>query len=589
MAGVSANLKASVAKLGAAGVPPADWVTTLDDGGALRSRASAMAVRPNGNVVVAGDTATNAPAFKTLIAELDADGDPTTAFGPNGSRIDDLRAGATTQELPNDVLVRADGKLLVSILDFTENQQYYDDSSVRRFGTDGGLDTTYGTSGAFRFGAGRPNADIAGLEALPDGTTLVVGYALSGIGVLSIRGRLTPDGKPAAGEPAAGRPGLVETVDDFAALPGGYVAVVGGRTVPPSGVDPFSARLEPDGGLDAQWAAFGATPGVSLLSGGTVNRATAVLKQGNRLITAHGDTTVPVVGSDAPVTLTAQSLNGPPTASLTANPDPVAAGGRITLVAGGSTDPDGPGSLVYEFDFGNDGSVDLRGVNPSAEYTVPSSAAGRRADAVTVVDEFGARSRAVVGYSVGAAPTRPAGCLVAGYPLRGGSRGELLTGTEAADVLLGGGGNDLLRGLDGDDCLFGGTGNDRLDGGEDDDVLRGDSGGDVLAGAAGNDRLSGGTGNDRLAGGSGDDRLGGGSGNDRLGGGRGADALTGGSGADRLTGGTGGDRFSGGSGGDRISARDRARDRIACGSGRDRVTADRRDRVARDCERVSRR
>jgi hypothetical protein len=45
----------------------------------------------------------------------------------------------------------------------------------------------------------------------------------------------------------------------------------------------------------------------------------------------------------------------------------------------------------------------------------------------------------------------------------------------------------------------------------------------------------------------------------------------------------------GSSGNDRISARDRARDNVNCGSGRDRVTADRIDKVAANCERVSRR
>ena len=46
--------------------------------------------------------------------------------------------------------------------------------------------------------------------------------------------------------------------------------------------------------------------------------------------------------------------------------------------------------------------------------------------------------------------------------------------------------------------------------------------------------------------------------------------------------------ISGGAGNDTITARDGKRDRISCGSGRDKVTADKRDRVAKNCERVSR-
>jgi hypothetical protein len=42
-------------------------------------------------------------------------------------------------------------------------------------------------------------------------------------------------------------------------------------------------------------------------------------------------------------------------------------------------------------------------------------------------------------------------------------------------------------------------------------------------------------------------------------------------------------------GNDLVHARDGVRDEVSCGPGRDRVLADRRDRIARDCERVSRR
>jgi Ca2+-binding RTX toxin-like protein len=111
-----------------------------------------------------------------------------------------------------------------------------------------------------------------------------------------------------------------------------------------------------------------------------------------------------------------------------------------------------------------------------------------------------------------------------------------------------------------------------------------------VAGAAGNDRL----GATRFVGGvvllgdAGDDRLAGNVAADSLFGGKDDDQLFGAEGDDRLDGGRGRDGYSGGPGRDRILARDGFTDTIRCGSGRDTVTADRRDRVARDCERVSR-
>lgn len=111
-----------------------------------------------------------------------------------------------------------------------------------------------------------------------------------------------------------------------------------------------------------------------------------------------------------------------------------------------------------------------------------------------------------------------------------------------------------------------------------------------VAGGGGNDRL-GATrfvGDVILFGDAGDDRLAGNVSNDRLSGGTGDDALFGAEGNDRLDGGRGRDGLSGGPGRDRILAREGFTDTIRCGSGTDSVTADARDRVARDCERVSR-
>jgi uncharacterized repeat protein (TIGR01451 family) len=103
------------------------------------------------------------------------------------------------------------------------------------------------------------------------------------------------------------------------------------------------------------------------------------------------------------------------------------------------------------------------------------------------------------------------------------------------------------------------------------DTLQGAGGPDTLRGLAGNDRLLAGSGNDRLYGGPGNDRLLGGAGNDLL------------------YGGTGSDFLDAGPGNDTVHTRDRSVDTIRCGRGRDTVFADRRDRVARDCETVRRR
>ena len=162
-----------------------------------------------------------------------------------------------------------------------------------------------------------------------------------------------------------------------------------------------------------------------------------------------------------------------------------------------------------------------------------------------------------------------------------GPCGQVAVFTEKAVVSRGTDGPDLLSGyfypthldgLGGDDRLFGtDSTKDRMDGGPGNDTI--ESGG-LLLGGEGDDRLSAAIANEVPV---------------REDGGPGDDVLLGRYGNDRLTGGPGRDRISGNSGNDTIRARDGERDSIRCGDGRDRVSADRIDRVAHDCERVSRR
>ena len=182
-------------------------------------------------------------------------------------------------------------------------------------------------------------------------------------------------------------------------------------------------------------------------------------------------------------------------------------------------------------------------------------------------------------FTVDLADTLPefGSCPLDGNIVVGTIGDDTRTGTPQTDIMFGLGGSDVLRGAARPDCLTGQSGADQLFGGP---------GGDYLFGGLGNDRLAGAAGNDQLHGESGSDRITGGSG---------IDVLEGGGGGDRLSDSSGRDNFLGGPGNDTIDARDANRfgrslpDSVRCGPGRDTVLVDRRDRVARDCERVRRR
>ncbi len=203
--------------------------------------------------------------------------------------------------------------------------------------------------------------------------------------------------------------------------------------------------------------------------------------------------------------------------------------------------------------------------------TFPARPAGSTASSallqVRAIDRAGNEDATPAGrpYTIGAAatppppPSPPTGCTLRSVAITGTSAANTINGTARSDVILAKAGNDLVRGLAGNDCLYGEAGSDRLRGGSGADRLFGGPGGDRLEGESGGDRMSGAAGNDRL------------------------------------TDHSGRDSFSGGSGNDVIDARDtslagrRVRDTVSCGPGRDRVLADRRDRVLRDCERITRR
>ena len=120
------------------------------------------------------------------------------------------------------------------------------------------------------------------------------------------------------------------------------------------------------------------------------------------------------------------------------------------------------------------------------------------------------------------------------------------------------------------------------------DLIIGLAGDDVLRAGDRRDLVRGGDGHDKIAAGPGSDKVVGGPGDDRIHGGRQGDKILGGPGADGINGGLGHDLIKAGKGGDRIVANDGMRDHIICGPGFDSVKADKRDRIARDCERVLR-
>jgi Ca2+-binding RTX toxin-like protein len=401
-----------------------------------------------------------------------------------------------------------------------------------------------------------------------------------------------------------------------------------------SAVGVLANDTDPDGGPKQITSVTQPANGTVVITGGGSGLTYApVAKYCNSLAGAAPDTFTYTLtgGGTATVAMTVTCApKGPPAATTGAAT--AAAAGTVTLQ--GVVNPRGS-ATAYHFEYGTSaaygsstpdadagaGAADqpvsaaLSGLAGSTTYhyrLVATSAAGTTPGADR---EF--RSAGFTCGGLGAALPRASAFapVTAAAALTGTAGPDRIVGTPQGDHLSALGGNDCVLGLAGNDVIDagsgndlvegdgvcppgateptfctggGGSGNDTVTGGSGDDIVNGGEGADRLSGAEGDDRVRGGSGNDNLSGGSGDDILTGALGSDRVSGGSGDDRLTGSSGNDEISGGSGRDVFSASSGNDTISARDGTRDRIDCGSGRDRVSADRLDKVASNCERVSR-
>jgi uncharacterized delta-60 repeat protein len=154
--------------------------TTYGGGGAITTigggaAAYAMAVQPDGKVLLGGWTLSGGRKVFALARYLADTPQLDTSFGTNGVVIDDVDAAAIQQV--NAIAVQADGKIVAA----------GDDGSAivfRRYGATGALDTAFGASGLAVFSGMKGGRELA-IQA--DGTILAVGDLTAGAGFGVIR------------------------------------------------------------------------------------------------------------------------------------------------------------------------------------------------------------------------------------------------------------------------------------------------------------------------------------------------------------------------------------------------------------------
>lgn len=274
--------------------------------GAPNSEALALAVQPNGRLLVAGYLSVTGVTRQMAVARLLPDGSYDTSFNGIGrQRVQGIGDGATDYSRAHAIALDGNGRILLAgqAAKYT-NDVLETDFAAARLLSDGSLDETFGDGGhtmiAFDFGgATGSNLDVAhALQCMPDGRIVLAGEAdVSATATANMDMafvRLLADGAP---DPAFGTNGrtLVEfdrtpSGDDIArtlVLDGAHIVAAGyAHTEGDTGADLAFVRLLPNAARDPSFGNLGrrtldldlTDPGIQVVGG--------LARDGSRLLFA---------------------------------------------------------------------------------------------------------------------------------------------------------------------------------------------------------------------------------------------------------------------------------------------------------------
>jgi uncharacterized delta-60 repeat protein len=256
--------------------------------GSQDASASAVAVQPDGKIVLAGSVWTGED-YDIALARVHPNGEPDLAFGSQGRTTTPIGDG---WERAYDLAIQPDGAIVVAGEDRPAGGESAPHMVLLRYSSDGNLDESFGTGGIVTTSAG-DESSAHGLALQADGKIVVVGqitqasYDYFGIARYTAEGSLdTGDFGPDGYVMIA--PGYGGIAYDVAIQPDGWIVVAGDGDFG-SGTDDFTLmRVNWFGGLDDEFGAGGIAHG-SLVPGDDAARAVALQADGK--IVAAGSAT----------------------------------------------------------------------------------------------------------------------------------------------------------------------------------------------------------------------------------------------------------------------------------------------------------
>ncbi len=248
-----------------------DGKVTTDFGG-VNDWASALALQPDGKIVVAGRSDARGNEGLALVRYL-PDGTLDATFGSNGTLLTDFESATA-------LALQPDGKIVVAGAS--------GDFALARYLPNGTLDTTFGSNGMVLTDFGGGSNDHGGALALQsDGKIVVAGYSDASGSTAFALARYLPNGTLDATFSGDGKvltnfgSGSEAFAFDLALQSDGKIVVSGVSTA--SGADFALARYLPNGTLDAT---FGGDGKVTTDFGGNAAAHVLALQPNGKIVVA---------------------------------------------------------------------------------------------------------------------------------------------------------------------------------------------------------------------------------------------------------------------------------------------------------------
>ncbi|WP_157368864.1 tandem-95 repeat protein [Zavarzinella formosa] len=253
------------------------------------SQVFSAALQQDGKIVVTGTVSVDGN-YQVFLARFDADGSADTSFGGGDGVV--LTDESPVDDNGFAVAIQPDGRIVVGGSTQTDPSSINSQMMALRYNTNGSRDNTFGNHGVVKLDFGPSNPGAFDVKIQGDGKIVLAGTSSTTSDNFGFAlARLNANGSP---DTTFGDDGLVltapsdmqfEAIEGIALLPDGKILAAGGAGIGPSITPtPVLLRYMPDGSLDTTFDDDGIVTTDLPSDGGGIANAIAVQTDGDILL-----------------------------------------------------------------------------------------------------------------------------------------------------------------------------------------------------------------------------------------------------------------------------------------------------------------